>query len=131
MNEFDRFVRHGLKPLTYLRYGDDAILVMKTRREARKFRETAIKFLNETLKLPVNPRNDAIFRADQPLHFLGHVITKNYVVTDKHTTKSVMKKVNLTNIASYKSLKLAKWPKREIDWIIAEELRALDIYREI
>jgi len=122
LNEFDRYVRHSLKPLAYVRYGDDAILFARTRREAKKFREQATNFLREELKLTVNPKNDVIFRADQPLKFLGHVITDTYIVVDRATTTSVLAKLNLRNIASYKSLKLAKWPKRELDWLAADQI---------
>ncbi len=115
-------MRRIMKPLAYVRYGDDAILIAKTRQQASEFRETATNFLGKELKLLVNPRNDVIFRADQPLKFLGHVITGRYIVVDRATTKSVLAKVNLNNIASYKSLKLAKWPRRELEWKVAEKL---------
>jgi len=128
LNEFDRYVRHVLKPLGYVRYGDDAILFVRTRHEARQFRKAATDFLREELRLTVNPKNDVIFRTDQPLHFLGHVITDKYVVVDKHTTRTVMEKINLRNVASYKSLKLAKWPKRQIDYLILDEIeKTVDI----
>jgi hypothetical protein len=122
LNEFDRFVRHELKPLAYVRYGDVAILFSKNRRVARDMREAAINFLKNRLKLSVNPKNDVIFRADQPLHFLGHVITENYIITDRRTTEVAIAKTNLKNVASYKSLKLAKWPKRQLDYQILDEI---------
>ncbi|MCL2451798.1 reverse transcriptase/maturase family protein [Candidatus Saccharibacteria bacterium] len=132
LNEFDRYVRHVLKPQAYVRYGDDAALFCRTRAEARAMRQTATKFLREELKLAVNPKNDVIIRADQPLHFLGHVITDKYAVVDKHTTRSVMEKVNIRNIASYKSLNLAKWPKRQIDYLLLDEIeKTIDNHVEI
>lgn len=35
LNEFDRFVRHTLKPLGYIRYGDDFVLFTNNEAEAR------------------------------------------------------------------------------------------------
>jgi hypothetical protein len=122
LHKFDRFVRHAVKPLAYVRYGDDAILLLPNRRAARTAREKSINFLNSSLKLTINPKNDAIFAADQPLHFLGHVITFRYIATDRHTTKSALQKANLSNIASYKALKLVKWSKRQLDWQLLDEI---------
>jgi hypothetical protein len=120
LNEFDRFVRHDLKPLAYVRYGDDAIVFGRTRAEARQMRTLSVNFLSNQLKLTINSRNDVIIRADQPLHFLGHVVTAGYAVVDKHTTRAVLGKITLKNVASYKSLKLAKWPKRQINWLVLD-----------
>lgn len=126
LNEFDRYVRHVLKPQAYARYGDDAILFARTRHEARDLRSEATVFLKGALKLTISPKSDVIIRADQPLHWLGHVVTDKCAVVDKYTTRSVLRKVNLRNVASYKSLNLAKWPKRELDWRLLDEV--FDIY---
>ena len=120
LNEFDRFVRRALKPLAYIRYGDDTLIFARTRHQANKFREIAANFLKSELKLTVNPRNDAIFRANQQIRFLGHIITEKSVVVDSRTTQAVLAKVNLRNLASYKSLHLAKWPKRQLDFLAAD-----------
>jgi hypothetical protein len=125
LNEFDRFVRHDLKPLAYVRYGDDAILFGRTRAETRQIRSRAVNFLSNRLKLTVNLLNDVIIRADQPLHFLGHAVTAGYAVVDKHTTRAVLSKITLKNVASYKSLKLAKWPKRQIDWLTLDKIEKM------
>jgi len=68
-------VRHELKPLAYVRYGDDAILFAPARRAAEQFREIATTFLKSELKLTINPRNDVIFRADLPLKLAN---SRNY-----------------------------------------------------
>ena len=125
LNEFDHYVRHVLKPLAYVRYGDDAILFAPTRKQTREFREKATNFLRKELKLPINPRNNVVFRADQPLKFLGHVITDQYIVVDRATTKNILEKINLRNGASYKSLKLARWPKRQIDWLMLDGIEKI------
>jgi hypothetical protein len=111
-----------LKPLAYVRYGDDAILFCKTRHEARKMRQNSVDFLKNELKLTINPKNDVIVPASAGLHFLGHAITDKYIVVDRHTTKSALQKANIGNIASYKSLKLVKWPKRQLDWQLLDEI---------
>jgi retron-type reverse transcriptase len=122
LNEFDRYVRHVLKPLAYVRYGDDCILFCRTRAVARQMRQKSVKFLTDELKLTINPKNDVIVPASSGLHFLGHAITDKYAVVDRHTTKSALQKTNIRNIASYKSLKLVKWPKRQLDWQLLDEI---------
>ena len=125
LNEFDRYVRHQLKPLAYARYGDDCILFVRTRREARYIRSRAIEFLREKLGLALNPKNDVIVYATQGLHFLGHIITSDSVVTDRHTTRRALERVNSRNLASYKSLNLDKWSKRELNYLALDEIEDL------
>ena len=105
-----------------MRYGDDMILFMRTRHEAREIQGKAIKILTYKLKLPVNPSNDIVLCSDQPLHFLGHVITDKYAVVDKHTTRQILTKTTINNISSYKSLKLVKFYKHQINYIILDEI---------
>jgi hypothetical protein len=128
LHEFDRYVRHTLKPLAYARYGDDAVFFCQNRRQAREFRQKSVEFLSETLKLTINPKNDVIVPAQSGLHFLGHAITAEYAVVDRHTTKSALQKVSLNNVASYKSLKLVKWPKRQIDHLVLDELTKENLF---
>ncbi len=75
LNEFDRYVRHALKPLAYVRYGDDTVMWYRTRQQAELARRCARRYLAEKLHLMVNPKNDVIVPARAGLHFLGHVIT--------------------------------------------------------
>lgn len=125
LNEFDRFVRNDLKPQAYVRYGDDFILIAPSRRCAHEFEARAIDFLKHKLGLRLNPKNNVICPVKSGLHFLGHVITSSYVVVDKHTTKSVLGKVNLHNASSYKSLKLVKSAKESINRELVNQI--LDI----
>ena len=122
LNEFDRYVRHSLKPLAYIRYGDDCTVFAKTRHQAHEIRRNAIEYLHKKLKLTVNPKNDLVVRVDQGLHFLGHVITDKRVFVDRHTTRQALDRVNTRNLASYKSLKIIKWPKRQLSWLVLDEI---------
>ena len=99
----------------------------RTRREAEQIRRRTIAFLKDTLYLAVNPKNDVIVPVHAGLHFLGHVVTRSYVVVDRHTTRAVLGKATGHSIASYKSLLLAKTPKNQLDWQYADELEGLGI----
>ena len=122
LHEFDRHARHTLKPLAYVRYGDDVLMWAKNRAEAEALRRQSVQFLSEKLGLRINPKNDYIVPARRGLHFLGHAVTSSYIVVDKHTTRAVLRKSRSSNIASYKSLRLAAIPKKQLDWQLLEEL---------
>lgn len=57
------------------------------------------------------------------LQFLGHSITGTAVVVDWHTTKSILSKVNIDNISSYKALYLEQDAKKSLDWVLLEKVR--------
>jgi hypothetical protein len=77
------------------------------------------------LRLTVNPKNDVVVSSHAGLKFLGHAITKDFAVVDKHTTKSVLAKLDWYNAASYRSLPLVKSVKARMDWILLD--RSIDI----
>jgi hypothetical protein len=120
LHEFDRFVRHQLKPQAYLRYGDDFILFCPTRRQAHQARRRAAEFLSQELSLSLNPKNDVVVPADT-LKFLGHQVDKNEAVVDRHTTASVLRKIDWHNAASYRALPLLNNGKTHLDWILLEK----------
>lgn len=78
-------------------------------------------YLTHTLGLSINPKNDIIVSADKGLHFLGHAVTAGFAVVDRHTTTSVLHKVNARNISSYRALPLVKTAKNQLDWILLEK----------
>lgn len=121
LNLFDRYVRHELKPLAYLRYGDDFILITPTRRQARHCQQVATELLYRSLGLRINPRSNVVVSTASGLHFLGHAVTAGYAVVDKHTSRSVLSKANLNNLASYQSLPLARQVKRELYWRVFDK----------
>jgi hypothetical protein len=114
-------MRHTIKPLAYLRYGDDFVVFCPTLRGAHKVRVLAEGFLLTSLGLTINPRNNVVVATQHGLKFLGHDITHSSVLVDKHTTKSVLGKTNWYNAASYKSLLLAESEKRNLNWILLQK----------
>lgn len=121
LHEFDRFVRHHIKPLAYIRYGDDFSIFCSTSHSTYKIRALATSFLLNNLRLTVNPKNDIIIPSQYGLKFLGHNITKSYTVVNKHTTRNVLNKLNWRNAPSYKALTLSETDKKRLDWILLEK----------
>jgi RNA-directed DNA polymerase len=121
LNEFDRFVRHVLKPQAYVRYGDDFLLFYPTLRQAFGAQNTSCSFLKQRLKLRINPKNDIVVPASHGLKFLGHEVADKSLLTDKITSESALRKVNWHNAASYRALYLPKGMKSRLDWILLEK----------
>jgi len=121
LQEFDRFVRHQLKPQAYIRYGDDFVLFCPSRRSAHWLRDEANNYLQTELNLTLNPKNDVIVPAKSGLKFLGHDVTARSSIVDKHTTKNILPKINSRNISSYRSLFLEEQVKKQLDWILLEK----------
>lgn len=121
LNEFDRFVRHRLKPQAYVRYGDDFILICPTRRAAFALRGQAEDFLHQHLRLSINPKSNVVVPAASGLKFLGHDITRAAVIVDRHTTKRILPKIGWHNVSSYKALALPTEAKNSLDWILLEK----------
>lgn len=119
LHEWDRYARHQLKPLAYLRYGDDFIMFFKNREEAGLAGEIATRWLQDKLKLTVHPANNFIFKASWGLHFLGHRLYPNAVPTiDKTMRAKIRRDVSIRNVNSYRSMKLTQKQHKELSWLI-------------
>lgn len=81
-----------------------------------------VKFLINVLDLKINAKNDTIVRTSDGLHFLGHCVTSSYIVVDAHTSRSVLQKVGLHNLASYQSLLLARDIKKQLYYKCVDEV---------
>lgn len=126
LHEFDRYVRHTLKPKAYIRYGDDFLLFYPTRRQAYLSRDRAAAFLTDHMKLNINPKNNIVIAANRGLKFLGHTVTAESAFVDKYTTRRVLQRLDWHNASSYRALPLVKTARDGLDWILFEKY--VDIY---
>ena len=127
LNEFDRFVKHILKPKEYLRYGDDFIMIEPNVRKLHFFRAKSIRFLSETLKLQINPKSDKIFKARHGLKFLGVILWPSGRKLNKRNTKRIYQKLTLNNAGSYYGVLShhANYEKiREFHWMVHEKVES-------
>ena len=104
LNEFDRFMVHVLKPVAYLRYGDDWLCFANSKDEVEAIRQKAIIFLAETLKLKVNPKLNHVQPAYKGVTFLGVDIWSNGLRITSQTQARIRLKINNRNYASYEAL---------------------------
>lgn len=125
LNELDRFVKHILKPQFYLRYGDDFIIIAKTRISLIEFREKAAAFLRDSLGLAINHKNDIILPVKKGVYFLGVEIYPVGRRLKERCWKRAKERLSLKNIASYNGL-IKQHSKekiiKEFNWRILEKM---------
>jgi len=124
LNEFDRFVKHQLKPQAYLRYGDDFIIINDTKVKVNQVRLEAIKFLFENLKMQTHQKSDIIVACRQGLKFLGTEIFSNGRRLKKRNWHRAISRLNHHNLGSYWGLiKQHNFKKiKQFNWIVKNYL---------
>lgn len=125
LNEFDRFISHTIKPLAYMRYGDDFIVIMENKAALEDARKRGTTFLKEVLDLSVNPKNDIIIRIKQGIYFLGVEIFPSGRRLRKRNWHRASTRVNARNIGSYWGLvsqHSTVRQQKQFDWILAETI---------
>lgn len=120
MNEFDRFVRHYLKPLGYVRYGDDFILLFPNQDSTLSAQIKGSEFLDSRLKLTIHSSNNIVIPAKRGLYFLGMVLFPTGRYIQKRTWDRIQRRLNSSNVASYHGLVKgmgSKRQKKDFKWI--------------
>ena len=123
LHEFDRYVRHGLQPKGYVRYGDDFILFFDTQEQACLAQRAARTWLSLKLSLSTHHRNNVIIRPRQGIHFLGHnTYSRQSPRIDAAMSKKIDSKLDSRNIASYQAMLLSPRQKKQLPWLLRDKL---------
>ena len=102
LNELDRFAVCNLKPLGYVRYNDDFIILENNQNKVFEKTGKAKIFLKDTLKLQL-PEEKTIFRKFRwGIDFCGCVILPNAVILRQKTKRRALKNM----ILSYRNFNL-------------------------
>ena len=127
LNEFDRFVKHQLKPLAYLRYGDDFVLFADNLEEINQIRLAAVSFLAKNLALEINRKNDIILKASWGVRFLGSVIFPDHRQLKRRNLRRLRRKLALNNLSSYYGLIIQnqKEKLKEFNWQVLEKYETI------
>ena len=121
LNEFDRFVRHTLKPLGYVRYGDDFVLFVRNETDARQVQAVATKWLITMLKLRVHRKNNVTLPAKAGLHFLGHTIhSDSPLAVDRTMIRKIDRDISCRNFGSYQAMALPRRYAKQLPWRIMD-----------
>ncbi len=119
LNELDRFVVHTVRPLRYLRYGDDFLLFAARPAEAAHYRDIVSRFLRDNLRLRVHGRNNVIVPACRGLHFCGYDLFPTGRRLRPATAARMEANLRFGNIGSYFGLALSERrekPLRVFHW---------------
>lgn len=104
MNEFDQFVKNGLKAKYYIRYADDFVILSTDRNELEIMRQKVEDFLTERLKLLLHPNKVSIETFASGIDFLGWVHFPKHRVLRTATKKKMFGRVSEKNVTSYLGL---------------------------
>jgi len=125
LNELDRFVKHTLKAKTYLRYGDDFILIETGLEKLNFFRTRTVDFLKNELKLAVNLKSDKIMKTAHGLKFLGVKLWPSGRTLSRRNLLRTRKRLKSNNISSYSGFMKKHGNDKQIkylNWLICEKL---------
>jgi retron-type reverse transcriptase len=101
LGELDFFIRQVVRPLAYVRYGDDFVLWIDNQSAVMAARRMVTNFLHDDLGLELNARNEFIGRARQGLKFVGVQIFGSGSVVHRRTLCKMAGDLSSKNIASY------------------------------
>ena len=104
LHELDRYMAHSLKPLGYLRYGDDWLCFGRSRAELELIRRGAAVFLSEKLGLRLSPKVDIIQPVHRGVTFLGIDSWPNGQRITPQTGNRIVQKLTPANYSSYEAL---------------------------
>jgi len=93
MNEFDQFVKHGLKARYYIRYADDFVLLSEDRNWLKEQITAIDNFLQRELRLILHPQKIFIKTLFSGIDFLGWVHFPDHRVLRATTKKRMKKKI--------------------------------------
>ena len=106
MNEFDQFVKRGLKVKHYIRFADDFLVILNDKEELKNILFEMSRFLSKKLKLKLHPDKVFIKTFYSGVDFLGWVNFSDHRVVRTTTRKRIVKGIFKENakqesIASY------------------------------
>jgi len=108
MNEFDQFVKHGLKVKYYIRYADDFVILSTNKDELQQMIVAIQDFLMRKLKLELHPDKLFLQTFSSGLDFLGWVNFVDHRVLRGTTRKRLFSKLGdhptLATLNSYQGL---------------------------
>ena len=93
MNEFDQFIKHGLRVKRYARYTDDFVVVSTDKTYLENLLLPIRDFLGEELKLELHPKKVTIRKYRQGADFLGYVVLPHNIVLRTRTKKRMFRKM--------------------------------------
>jgi len=98
LNELDYYIKNKLKIKNYIRYVDDFVIFDKNSKNFKSQRDDINSFLQEELKLTLNPKKTKIQQFYKGLDFLGYVIYPTHINIRKRNIKMLKAKLKYANL---------------------------------
>ncbi len=122
LNEFDRFMMHRVKPLGYLRYGDDWLCFMSNQSAALQARQHGLSQI-EALKLTINSKVDRVCSVWKGVDFIGVRFWPSGYTLQPSVRNRAASRLTDRNASSYRSLIAAHEHSdrlRAFDWLLID-----------
>lgn len=116
LHELDRYINHVIKPLAYIRYGDDFIVIFNDLKHLQLCRKHLVVFIDQMLKISIHATNDIIVPVLRGIHFLGCDIYPNGRRLRKRVYNRIKQRLNYQNSSSYRAIVLTHAKKKMIKW---------------
>ena len=88
LNELDHFVKEELHIPFYMRYMDDFILLVKTKEEAKEYKERIARFLKEHLDLELNEKS-RYYPSKMGVDFCGYRIFETHILLRRRSKNKI------------------------------------------
>lgn len=92
MNKLDQYCKRVLGLHYYVRYMDDAIVVVRNKEEAQRVMKLMSNFLEQQLNLIVNPKKTTVFPIEQGVNAFGFKIYKTHRLLRNDSKKKIKRK---------------------------------------
>ncbi len=96
LNELDQYIKRELKIQNYVRYMDDFILILETKKECILIKKLIEKFLHERLRLELNSKS-RYYPAKMGVNFCGYRIFTTHRLLRTSSKKKIKKNIKLFN----------------------------------
>lgn len=100
LNDFDHWVKEGLRVRRYIRYVDDMVFVTETREEAQAICEQIVARLAAD-GLTVHPRKIRIAPIAAGIPFLGYVVWPNHVSAGRYLRRRYLQRLRQHETGGY------------------------------
>ncbi len=94
MNEFDQFVKRELRAVHYIRYADDFVILSSNRSELEMLLPKMSSYLEQKMKLKLNPNKVIIKTVASGIDFLGWVHFPDHRVLRTTTRRRILRQMS-------------------------------------
>ena len=93
LNELDKYCKRKLSIKYYVRYMDDAMLIVDGKEKAKEVLSLIERFLQDNLNLKLNEKKSKTFPAKQGVNMVGYKIYKTHKLLRNDSKKKIKRKV--------------------------------------